>query len=268
MASLGHVAVGMAAARFHNLPSPSGLRRASQRPSWSSTAAWSALSMLPDVDVIGFLNGVPYEAPWGHRGATHSFTFAIVAGLVVVLVARRLKQPALRTALFATAVIATHPLLDTLTDGGLGAALFWPFDLTRYFAPWRPIQVAPIGLDLFTPYGLIVALSEIVLFLPLFAFALRRTGSGVRDSGFALAGWLVASWLVASSDPWRDATVAFLLRDRTEYASGFSESKFASLVEGQFKPHVREALGAPLEEGWMYAPEGQNRRDLPANQPN
>jgi inner membrane protein len=119
MASLGHVAVGMAAARFHNPPSPIGLRRASQRPSWSSTAAWSALSMLPDV--IGFLNGVPYEAPWGHRGATHSFTFAIVVGLVVGLVARRLKQPALRTALFATAVVATHPLLDTFTDGGLGA---------------------------------------------------------------------------------------------------------------------------------------------------
>ena len=250
MASLGHIAVGMAVARVYSSP---------RRPTWISFASWSVLSMLPDGDVVGFGLGVCYEDPWGHRGATHSFAFAIVVGLVVGLLARRFKRPAVRTMLFAAAVLATHPLLDTLTDGGLGAALFWPFDLTRYFAPWRPIQVAPIGLDFFTPYGLIVALSEIVLFLPLFAFALRRTGSGVRDSGFALAGWLVASWLVASSDPWRDATVAFLLRDRTEYASGFSESKFASLVEGQFKPHVREALGAPLEEGWMYAPEGRSR---------
>ena len=24
-----------------------------------------------------------------------------------------------------------------------GCAFFWPFDLTRYFLPWRPIPVAP-----------------------------------------------------------------------------------------------------------------------------
>ena len=31
-------------------------------------------------------------------------------------------------ALFATAVVASHGLLDTLTDGGRGVALLWPFD--------------------------------------------------------------------------------------------------------------------------------------------
>ena len=40
-----------------------------------------------------------------------------------------------------------------MIDGGLGCALFWPFDLTRYFAPWRPIPVAPIGMDFFSPHG-------------------------------------------------------------------------------------------------------------------
>ena len=99
--------------------------------------------------------------------------------LVERLQARRF-DPALRTGLFAAVVLATHPLLDTLTDGGLGCALFWPIDLTRYFAPWRPIQVAPIGLAFLSSYGAIVAMSEIVLFLPLFVFALRTRTSHFR----------------------------------------------------------------------------------------
>jgi len=72
----------------------------------------------------------------------------------------------------ASLVLVSHPLLDTLTDGGLGCALFWPFDLTRYFAPWRPIPVAPIGLAFFSPFGLFVAAVELVIFAPLFWFAL------------------------------------------------------------------------------------------------
>jgi inner membrane protein len=105
-------------------------------------ATWSALSLLPDVDVIGFALGVQYGDEWGHRGATHSLTFSIALGLAIGLAARWLNRSAVRTALAATAVLASHALLDTMTDGGLGCALLWPFDLTRYFAPWRPIPVA------------------------------------------------------------------------------------------------------------------------------
>jgi inner membrane protein len=83
-------------------------------------------------------------------------------------------------------VITSHPLLDTLTNGGLGIALFWPFDHTRYFAPWRPIPVSPIGLGFFSPYGMFVALVELVVFLPLFWFGLTSrsfSASRVSDSG-------------------------------------------------------------------------------------
>jgi inner membrane protein len=173
MASLGHVAVGLAAARVYG---------GGHRPSWRSAAAWSALSMLPDVDVIGFPLGVKYQDPWGHRGATHSFAFAVVVGVAAGLIGRWFKRPAWRTTLFATVVLATHPILDTMTDGGLGCALFWPLDLTRYFGPWRPIQVAPIGLAFLSPYGAIVATSEIVLFLPLFVFALRTSDFRLQTS--------------------------------------------------------------------------------------
>src|SRR5262245_12180109 len=217
MASLGHVAVGLAAARTYG---------EGHRPRWQWAVAWSALSMLPDADVIGFSLGVPYEAAWGHRGATHSFAFAVIVGLAAGGMARWSKRPGLRTALFAAVVLATHPLLDTLTDGGLGCALFWPFDLTRYFSPWRPIQVAPIGLAFLSSYGAIVAMSEIVLFLPLVVFALRTSDFKLRTSAPFFLAWLVAALLIASTDPLREAVVATLLRDRTQFARGFSESHF------------------------------------------
>jgi inner membrane protein len=262
MASLGHIGIGMAAARLYG---------DGRRPHVSSMAAWSALSMLPDIDVVGFSLGVRYADPWGHRGATHSFAFAIGVGAAIGLIAaRRFRQPIVRTLLFACTVLTTHPLLDTLTDGGLGCALFWPFDLTRYFAPWRPIQVAPIGLGFFTTYGAIVALSEAVLFFPLFAYALRAPWRAPRPivSASVLAIWLVAAWLIASTDPVRDAAVATILRDRTEYAAGFSEATFAGIAEGQSQTQVRATAGAPLEEGWIYPPPGEGPLDQRAADPN
>jgi len=62
---------------------------------------------------------------------------------------------------FAVAVV--HDVLDAMTDGGLGVAFFAPFENSRYFLPWRPIPVAPIGgLDvLFTRRGMGVLISEI-----------------------------------------------------------------------------------------------------------
>jgi inner membrane protein len=36
-----------------------------------------------------------------------------------------------------------------MTDGGLGIAFFSPFDPTRYFFPFRPVAVSPIGIGQF-----------------------------------------------------------------------------------------------------------------------
>jgi inner membrane protein len=89
-------------------------------------------------------------------------------------------------AALVAAVVGSHGLLDALTDGGLGAALFWPFDESRHFAPWTPIPVSPIGLRVLSPYGLSVALHELVLFFPLFAYALwPRRGSRAGTRGDA-----------------------------------------------------------------------------------
>jgi len=263
MASLGHIAVGMAAARFD---------RPSDAPRWSSMAWWSALSLLPDADVVGFALGVNYGDPWGHRGATHSFTFSVVVGVAVGLAAGWFKRPALRlagarsgqagrTALIASLVLASHAILDTMTDGGLGCALLWPFDLTRYFAPWRPIPVAPIGLAFFSPYGGIIALTELVLFSPLLLFALRprriETNRLPMPTALFLAFWIVSVWLISSDHPARDAIVGVFLREDTAYASGFSEEAFRTIKPGESDNEVRRLLGAPVGEGRFYAPRDQ-----------
>ena len=38
--------------------------------------AFSALSLAPDLDVIAFRFGIPYSAPFGHRGAAQSILVA------------------------------------------------------------------------------------------------------------------------------------------------------------------------------------------------
>jgi inner membrane protein len=246
MASIGHVAIGMAAARVR------GDRRAA---GWRSMTAWSAISMLPDADVIGFAMGVAYGDPWGHRGATHSFAFALAAGLAIALVASWFGRPAVRTGRFATLVLASHPVLDTFTDGGLGCALFWPFDLTRYFAPWRPIPVSPIGLDYLTSYGLMVFVVELILFSPIFLFALwPRHRRPIGRPALATLGivWLAGAWLIASTDPVRERVMGMVLREETVLARGFSEPAFAAVTRGQSKEMVRKALGEPLQQFWFY----------------
>lgn len=240
-------------------------------------ALWSVVSLLPDVDVIGFALGVDYADPWGHRGATHSFTASIVVGLAIGLAAPLFRLPRVRTALIASAVLASHALFDTMTDGGLGCALLWPFDLTRYFAPWRPIPVAPIGLDFLSREGLIVALIELILFSPVVVFALRSRGVESQDvatvesagrprtgvSGrlttamtILLALWFAAVWFISSGDQVRDAIVGVFLREDTAYSTGFTEAAFRSIKPAQSEQDVRHLVGVPFREAWFYVRPG------------
>ena len=225
-------------------------------PRWPSLFWWSALSLLPDVDVIGFSFGVEYGDPWGHRGATHSLAIASASGIIVGLIASRFERPALRTGLIAAALVASHGLLDTMTDGGLGCALLWPFDLTRYFAPWRPIPVAPIGPDFFSPHGAIVASIELVLFCPVWLFAWRPRIDR-RYAALSLAPWAASVWLLSSGEPLREAIVGRLFREDTAFANGFSENAFRSISPGQPEADVRRLLGAPFRENWFYTPRGE-----------
>ena len=256
MASVGHLAVGLAAARSARGDA------ASVRPAMGAIAFWSVLSFLPDADVIGFGLGVAYGDEWGHRGATHSFVFSLALGAVIGVLAPRLGRPALRTGVLASAVLASHALLDIFTDGGLGCALFWPFDLTRYFAPWTPIPVSPIGLGYLSPYGMFVALSEMAIFAPVFWLALARRRPGV----LAIAAWCAALWLLFSTDAVRERIVRAVLRDATGFAAGFSEGALGGVERGHSPDDVRVRLGAPLrivpfrgrDECWLYSASPDN----------
>ena len=119
-----------------------------EEKSWPVYAAAGACAMLPDADAIGFWMGVPYGDVCGHRGLTHSLAFAACAGLAGGALARR-KGVGLLTAL----ATASHGLLDSMTDGGLGVAFFAPFWNARYFLPWRPIAVSPISITHFFEHG-------------------------------------------------------------------------------------------------------------------
>lgn len=118
-------------------------------------------SILPDFDVVAFGLGIPYESQWGHRGFSHSFFFAAMLGVFVAAFSRRLGCHPLMVFAVIFLSTASHALLDAATNGGLGCALFWPFSDERYFLPWTPIAVSPIGIKNFlTERGAVVLLSE------------------------------------------------------------------------------------------------------------
>ena len=118
-------------------------------------------SSVPDIDVLAFRFGIPYESPLGHRGFTHSLLFAVLlAGLLALCVGPALSRPKLFAYFFLA--IASHGLLDAMTNGGKGVGFFIPFSTRRYFLPWRPIRVSPIGATNFAGHAWPVLRSELV----------------------------------------------------------------------------------------------------------
>jgi len=104
--------------------------------------AFSALSLAADLDVIGFRFHVPYSAPFGHRGATNSICAALIFASCAAFAAR------------------LRPEQTT----------------QRYFAPWTPIAVAPIGRGMLSKEGLRVVLAEALQFAPLLVWSLWPRG--------------------------------------------------------------------------------------------
>jgi inner membrane protein len=117
-------------------------------------------SVIPDADVIGFKFGIEYASQLGHRGFTHSVCFALVIGLMALIAHKKLNCSRLAAFVFVSLCTVSHPLLDALTDGGLGVALFWPYDNARFFFPWTGIEVSGIGRGFFSMRSLSVLGSE------------------------------------------------------------------------------------------------------------
>jgi len=125
-----------------------------------------ACSILPDLDVVGLALGVPYGSFWGHRGFSHSLLFACVVGIIIgspgLGGGRKSVTARSFLCIYYAIVTASHGVLDALTNGGLGVAFFSPFDTTRYFFGWRPLEVSPIGAAFFSRRGLGVLASEAI----------------------------------------------------------------------------------------------------------
>ncbi|HEV8432033.1 MAG TPA: metal-dependent hydrolase [Thermoanaerobaculia bacterium] len=117
----------------------------------------------------------PVRSPLGHRGFTHSLAFALTLALLLSLVWRGLSSPRPsfpKTFTFLFLAIASHGLLDAMTNGGKGVGFFIPFSTRRYFLPWRPIRVSPIGATNFAAKAGVVLRSELVwVWLPFAAVA-------------------------------------------------------------------------------------------------
>ena len=149
-----------------------GVAAGRQRISRRLLGAGAIAAMLPDADTLGFKLGIAYHSAFGHRGATHSAVFALATALVAMALWKWLRTTPWRAFAFAGLAALSHPLLDALTDGGLGVALAWPFDDERFFFPWRPIEVSPIGARFFSAHGLTVIGSELLtVVLPTVALA-------------------------------------------------------------------------------------------------
>lgn len=130
-------------------------------------------SVIPDADVLAFSFGLPYGHFFGHRGFFHSPFFGLLLSVFLVSVFFRSEKIFSRRwwfyLIYFSLLSASHGILDAFTNGGLGIALLSPFDETRYFFPWRPILVSPIGIMGFlSKWGLMTLKSELFwIWLPL-----------------------------------------------------------------------------------------------------
>lgn len=154
-----HAVMGAAACRL----CPSEARRF--HVLWATSIV---MPVLPDLDML-LWPVFGYDHPFGHRGFSHSLSFAVLAGLVAAgLCWRVMGQFPGRFAglwLYFALLVASHGFFDGMTNGGRGIGFFVPFENGRYFWPWRPIPVAPLSAaGLFTAWGMRVLGAELLMF--------------------------------------------------------------------------------------------------------
>jgi inner membrane protein len=135
-------------------------------------AAFAALALLPDADVLLVTLGACDAGACGHRGASHSLPLALAIGLLAGYAARKLRWPVVRTTVAVTLAVASHALLDFLGAGGRGLPLLWPFSSARFVSPIRIFPDAPRGLKMLSGPGVVSFAIEFAVFFPVLIYAL------------------------------------------------------------------------------------------------
>jgi membrane-bound metal-dependent hydrolase YbcI (DUF457 family) len=85
------------------------------------------LGISPDFDYA--LNWLRISGGGWHHGFSHSIPFALVLGLVMIVLSRDWKA---RSFVVFSSAYASHTLLDYLITESQGVALWWPFTDHRY----------------------------------------------------------------------------------------------------------------------------------------
>jgi inner membrane protein len=121
-------------------------------------------SVIPDADVI-MHKWVEYDSFFGHRGFFHSFFFCFLLAIFLTGAFYRNEKTFGKTGwlyiIYFFLCGASHGLLDMMTSGGLGVAVFSPFYNERFFFNWRPIRVSPMSIShFFTSRAWVILSSE------------------------------------------------------------------------------------------------------------
>jgi inner membrane protein len=121
------------------------------------------LTIMPDIDILSFRFGIPYDHTFGHRGFTHSLFFAaVISVLCAGVISRGKNRNFLSIWAFLFLCAASHGIIDALTNGGYGIAFLSPFSNERYFFPFQPIEVSTLSIKrFFEGQGLEVISSEL-----------------------------------------------------------------------------------------------------------
>ncbi len=153
----------MASAFGHSFLAITLVKVAGERKIFSKLAFFAILScVLPDADSISFWLGIPYGDVFGHRGITHSLSFGLLWAASISHFFFR-EEPR-RFLIFLILLLSTvsHGILDAMTTGGLGVGFFIPFENSRYFFPFRPIEVSPISVSRFFDQAQRILVNEFI----------------------------------------------------------------------------------------------------------
>jgi membrane-bound metal-dependent hydrolase YbcI (DUF457 family) len=154
---LGHALGGIAAGWIVAPP-----RASSRAELLRSGALFAAIAMVPDIDLL---------FNW-HQGPTHSLGAAIMAGVVVGAVTKRL-----RVGVAAACAYASHFLLDWLgadTMPPFGVMALWPLSHEHYLSRLDVFAgVQRTYKPGFWTYNLKAVARELLILLPLFWLAYR-----------------------------------------------------------------------------------------------
>ena len=141
---------------------------------WKWLALGAFLGVAPDFDYA--LNWLRVSRGGWHHGFTHSIPFALVVGLVTIII---LRQWNVRSFLIVSGAYVSHTLLDFMLTESRGVALWWPFTNYRYKLrfpnpidyTWSDDSLARAAVDL-----LKISLIELLIFGPvlLAVIALRQ----------------------------------------------------------------------------------------------